>query len=216
MERFYRLVRFNEERIPTMSSGNSRLKKTIVPSKRVYLKITPKQYGDTIRCQPMGGGEPQMCRENVEKRIRAMGGSAVYGWKIVKQSYAPMLIKHHHVIWQSPEGELMCVTPVFTDIEGEMAIAEFPETIQFERDDNAVMGESAMPNKYVCLVNNEHLQKAGELMEIADQHIYTDLEQCKYWTQKANAEARKSGFDIQWTWPKALTTQAMVEMTLGK
>lgn len=49
------------------------------------------------------------CLQNAEYQVAQQGGSVVYGWQITEGAcYYEIL---HHVIWRSPDGELIDVTP---------------------------------------------------------------------------------------------------------
>ena len=89
-----------------------------------------------IPVQPISGAEPLMCSENVQKRIRAMGGSAVFGWIVAHDTFND--VKQNHVVWEDSTGQLWDVTPVFESVQGEFAIVNWPDFTEFERDDGFV------------------------------------------------------------------------------
>jgi hypothetical protein len=140
----------------------------------------------------------------VAKRIKAMGGKAIYGWRIIddpKQSPVAIL-KQHHCIWESPEGELQDVTPQIEGIEGDHMIVGWPdEHIVFERDDSVPMGEKALPTRYIP--RQPKWKQICHWMEIADVKLKEgDLQSCRYWTDKANQIAHKHGF--HWDTPASM------------
>ena len=89
-----------------------------------------------IKVQSIWGAEPQMCLDNVEKRIRACGGNKVFGWKI-KDIQCGWKIRENHCVWENPAGVLFDVTPEFADVAGGFAIAEWGDECEFERDDSS-------------------------------------------------------------------------------
>lgn len=62
-----------------------------------------------IPVQPISGAQPLMCRVNVEKRVRAMGGRAVFGWAVRHDVYND--VKQNHCVWEDDTGRLWDVTP---------------------------------------------------------------------------------------------------------
>jgi hypothetical protein len=105
-----------------------------------------------------------------------------------------------HCVWQSPEGELQCVSPKFTgEMRGDLAIAEFPEAIEFIPDPSLAWdGRCPTGARYVPL--DERLAKACEYMTIAGRYMNAgDLGRCRYWTGRANACARRHG--VYWDTP---------------
>lgn len=56
------------------------------------------------------GDMPVECVGNVRKRIAALGGEEVLGWKIWEW-YGVMIEAEFHMLWRSPEGRLHDVTP---------------------------------------------------------------------------------------------------------
>lgn len=154
-----------------------------------------------IKVQPIGGAEPLMCSHNVSKRVKACGGSAVYGWEI-RDDDAEILTRLSHCVWQSPEGELICVTPRPQGVAGDYTIAEWPEEIDFERDDDAVfVGFKSLGVRYVPKTTNPKVAKACEFASRSETALLSgDLARCQYWTQKANAQ--RCG--CHWKCPKSL------------
>lgn len=157
-----------------------------------------KHHSQFIRVQPIFGAEPLMCSMNVEKRIRAMGGRAVYGWAVRHDKYNDAW--QNHCVWESPDGELVDVTPVFSEIVGDRAVISWPDQTEFVRDEAAVFTDRGLPTRYVPSVPGTHMAKACEYMTVADGHLRNgDLEKCRYWTERANRYGRKVG--IVWDTP---------------
>src|SRR5690349_16909524 len=86
-----------------------------------------------LKTRPMTGAEPLMCTRNVEKRIRACGGAAVYGWQVKRLP----LYTHYaqHCVWRDDSGELWDVTPQFEEVYGEYAVVGWPDETEFVVDD---------------------------------------------------------------------------------
>lgn len=154
-----------------------------------------------IKVQPMVGGEPLMCSHNVKKRIKACGGSAVYGWEI-RDVGQPIETHLSHCVWESPSGEVVCVTPRPKSVEGDYMIGEWPDEIEFERDDAAVFnGMKSLGVRYVPKVKDARVVKACEYASRSETALLSsDLDRCRYWTQRANAQRCGS----VWNCPKSL------------
>ena len=151
-----------------------------------------------VKVQPILGAEPLECSTNVKKRTQACGGRPVYGWRVVdKPDQSPLaILKQHHVVWESPAGELQDVTPEIIEVIGGQMITGWPnEEIEFERDDSVPMGNKALPTKYVP--REPKWAKVCEWMTIADSYLKEgDLERARYWTERANGVAHKHGYHL--------------------
>ena len=164
-----------------------------------------------IPTQPIFGGEPLMCIDNVKKRIKACGGSKVFGWKV--KHNGPITVHENHVVWQDKEGRLFDVTPEFSSVEGEFATWQWPDEIEFVRDDAATFTcrDDVEPIKYVT--DDPKLQKALTFLQRGDMALHRlDLDGCRYWTERANREARQFGF--HWDCPASLDVADVVRTVL--
>lgn len=158
-----------------------------------------------IKVQPIGGAEPLMCNHNVAKRIKACGGTAVYGWEVQTTAATKVECRTNHCVWQDEHGELWDVTPKFSGVEGNTATISWPETTEFVRDDDAVFVNRASSSQYRSRVENRRIERACEFMNIADDHMNAcDLDKCRYWTEKANTEIRRERLPFRWDTPKTL------------
>lgn len=159
----------------------------------------------TLPVQPMAGAEPLMCWANVQKRIRALGGRAVYGWEVRPDPLLPVEVRASHVVWESPGGDLMCVTPRFEAVDGGYTVVGWPDSIRFVRDDAATFEGRSRGTRYVA--GDTSLAAACEYMTRADAALFAgaDIEKCKYWTGRANAELRRAGYRGHgWSAPDSL------------
>lgn len=153
---------------------------------------------EKIKVQPMCGAEPLMCNVNVEKRIMAMGGRAVFGWAVYHDRYNDAW--QNHCVWESPDGELVDVTPVISEVVGDQAVVEWTAETEFVRDDAAAFTDCGLPTRYVPTRPGTHMAKACECMTVADEHLrHGDLEKCRYWTERANRYGRRVG--VCWDTP---------------
>ncbi len=159
-----------------------------------------------IPCQPIHGGEPFECFKNVQKRIKALGGKAAFGWAIRDDGPNDIVeVKYSHVVWESETGELFDVTPQIVGIEGEFAIVSYPDSIKFEQDDTAVFESKSLGTKYIPKIDNPHLERACKHMERADALLLQgDLDKCRYWTEKANTELQRGKLQAGWDTPASL------------
>jgi hypothetical protein len=162
----------------------------------------------TIRCQPILGAEPLMCCCNVQKRVHALGGKAVFGYEVKDFGFYRTLLEH--AIWESPDGELMCVTPKYTAVGVAGALVEWPDSIRFIRDDSVYFDEATKgTGRYEAIDEHPRIVKACRYMTIADEHLHGGrINQCRYWTNKANAEMTKVPYMAGSGW----TTPDSVEM----
>jgi hypothetical protein len=157
-----------------------------------------------IPVQPMAGGEPLMCLVNVQKRISAMGGKAVFGWGVRHDCFCTL--KYSHCVWEDDQGQLWDVTPIFVSGgQGPWACIEWPEYTEFERDDAASFTGDSLLTRYVPNSTDPHLARACKYMERADVFLKAgDLDKCRYWTGRANTELRRAGINGGWDTPSSL------------
>lgn len=175
-----------------------------------------------VKTQPMGGAEPLSCIQNVAKRIKALGGSAVFGWEV--QDCGFYVSKMAHVVWRSPEGELFDVTPYATEV-GEIdadgnypVIAEFKD-IEFEPDSEmSFTGHEDTPTPiYVAKSDNWNLKKALEHHRTVDKKLWKqDLGGAQYHARKANEFLKRSGIRGGWDVPVSLGNVDYLKMGLAK
>lgn len=164
-----------------------------------------------IPMQPIFGAEPLMCITNVETRIRACGGSMVFGWKVRRNG--PITVHENHVVWQDDAGRLFDVTPEFSCLEGEFLTWEWPEEVEFLPDEAAAFSgrDDIRPHRYFA--DDPKLEKALTFLQRSDLALHRlDLNGCRYWTEKANREARRYG--ISWDCPASLDMADVVRTTL--
>jgi len=156
-----------------------------------------------IQVRPIWGAEPLMCIHNVEKRINALGGSKAFGWRIDRDTW--VIRKQSHCVWQDEDGTLFDVTPVYGKVEGPFVEFVWEDETEFERDDEAVFTDKALPGKYVPRSGDKHLSAACSFMERADVFLHEgNLEKCRYWTERANREVAKAGLPFGWAIPGSM------------
>ena len=63
-----------------------------------------------IRVNPPGGSEENRCERNVLAVVRKFGGKAIYGWH-VSEWPGVYISGRHHVVWRSPDGQMIDATP---------------------------------------------------------------------------------------------------------
>lgn len=196
---------------PTGSS-NHRDKNPIWPTDS---KDSAKQLAVEVPVQPMFGAEPLMCVDNVRKRVAAMGGKPVFGWCV---EHDPFNDRHqNHVVWEDDQKQLWDVTPVFGEIIGEMVTIKWRDSIEFIRDDSAVFDTKGLPSRYIATHASPHVAKACEYMNRADDLLmaHRNLEKCRYWTERANAEMKKAGLNAGWDVPKSLNNEDILRTALN-
>jgi hypothetical protein len=165
-----------------------------------------------IPCQSIVGAEPMMCVVNVAKRIKALGGRSVFGWEVRPMYLAD--VHTPHCVWESPDGHLQCVTPKYTGLCDEGAVVEWPETIEFVPDASLAWDGGKCPFDAKYVAKHLGLAKACEYMTTADRYMNAgDLDRCRYWTEKANREARKLG--VYWDVPASLDNKDVLAAALS-
>jgi hypothetical protein len=187
-------------------SGPARTVRTLFDNLTAWRRtLSRKETTMKIKTQPILGGRPSQCHTNVGKRIKALGGSAVFGWQLLDKG---VYIQHTpHCIWQAPTGELQDVTPLVTAvIDEEHARIEYPQEIEFIRDDAVAWPLDGAPppiSKYVA--KDPKHQKSVDYLRRGDQALDSgDLDTCRYWTERANAELRRLGVPAYFPMPKSL------------
>jgi hypothetical protein len=63
-----------------------------------------------IPVNPPIGAEENWCERNVLEVVRKFGGEAVYGWH-VSEWPGIYISGRHHVVWRSPDGQMIDATP---------------------------------------------------------------------------------------------------------
>ncbi len=183
---------------------------TQVPSRGFFVdQIQPIK----IPVQPNSGAEPFMCWQNVQNRIRAMGGKAVFGWAIRHDLFTDM--KQNHCVWEDEKGRLWDVTPVFESVEGKFVVIGWPDDTEFERDDTAAFEGKSLPTQYVPTHPSPHVATACTYMGRADEFLrHGDLDRCRYWTERANREMKKAKLPVRWKSPASMELGDFVRSTL--
>lgn len=161
-----------------------------------------------IPTQPIFGAEPLMCIDNVEKRLRACGGGKSFGWRV--RHNGPVTVHENHVVWQDDTGQLFDVTPEFTAVEGGFVTWEWPQEVEFLPDDAAAFSGRGDIHPHQYVTDDPKLEKALTFLQRSDVALHRlDLEGCRYWTERANREARKYG--ISWDCPASLDLADVVK-----
>jgi hypothetical protein len=159
-----------------------------------------------IPVQPIYGAEPFMCSVNVQKRIKAMGGRAVFGWLIRHDPH--IVVRVSHCVWEDQSGQLWDVTPECVSVEGVMAMIEWPKETEFERDDTAAFEGKSHPTRYASIHPSPHVARACEFMGRADVFLRQgDLDRCRYWTERANKEVAKAKLPFRWDTPASTSVE---------
>ena len=103
----------------------------------------------------------------------------------------------------------MCVTPHIISLNA----AEFPETIEFIRDDKAIFTEKSLPNKWKT--RKLKFRKLCQYMEMADDDLHNEnLEGCRRWTTCANNELKKMGISGGFDIPESLDVVDVVKTAI--
>jgi hypothetical protein len=81
------------------------------------------------------GSLPSECFENVSNKVAEAGGQAVFGWQIWE--WPGVLVEaEFHSVWQSPDGELLDITPKIENEQQIVFVADPRKTYTGERVDN--------------------------------------------------------------------------------
>jgi hypothetical protein len=58
---------------------------------------------------PYRDSKPAFCYQNVERKVKAMGGTLQFGWVVVESTFS--VEATHHAVWEDKMGNLIDVTP---------------------------------------------------------------------------------------------------------
>lgn len=121
------------------------------------------------------------CFKNCAAKVARDGGRVVLGWR--KTSATPLcnLISSidHHAIWESPNGELVDITPRHRRIDGILEECS-EDVIEFEIDPSATFeDDKSRPSRYVPSAEDSYgyLQEACLWFEKAVSHDETGYAQ---------------------------------------
>lgn len=90
-------------------------------------KITPDSEPVLVRILPWNKAHPQECYKNVERYTIEYGGQRLLGWRLLR--WANIMVEAEaHAVWQSPDGELIDITPY----EQSEALFLYDPTLQFK------------------------------------------------------------------------------------
>lgn len=101
-----------------------------------------------IPVNPPGGSKENRCEGNVHAVVRKFGGEAIYGWHVAEWP-GVYLTGRHHVVWRSPDGQIIDATPHgmgFTHIA-------------FVDDETLRNGFCQIPSEVHCLVDDPMVQE---------------------------------------------------------
>jgi hypothetical protein len=109
----------------------------------LILQLGLKEKPEFLSCQPTPNSEINECFPNVENQIKKVGGTCVLGWQIWKSTY--LIEAEFHAVWQSPEGNLVDITPKKYGIN----------KILFIADPNAVYEGKQINNLRINITDNK-------------------------------------------------------------
>lgn len=129
---------------------------------------------------------PNRCFLNVEERVARDGGEAVLGWAVCTECEGVVDVYYHHAVWRKPTGELVEITPkIWWD--GTV----YDEPTRFVPDPAAqptgtAPNRSALPPRYVPLVDDPDVRQAAAYFEISEAAYYAgDMARCAYYTGRS-------------------------------
>jgi len=149
----------------------------------------------TVPYQHVTEAEPACCFVNVENYCEQHGGLPVIGWLVTEEKLYYELL--HHCIWQSPEGNLLDITPQVTTYDADHdAVISWPH-IQFLPDPEArLRGEKPnripLPTRFIAKVNDSNVKKGLEFLGISNEAYYQgDYERGNYYTKRAQDQINR-------------------------
>lgn len=135
---------------------------------------------------------PNHCFLNVEARVARDGGEVVLGWAVNTEFEGLVDVYYHHAVWRKPTGELAEITPkVWWDG------AVYDEPTRFVPDPAALPtgtapNRSALPPRYVPLVDDPDVRQAAAYFEISEAASYAgDMTKCAYYTGRSERCANR-------------------------
>lgn len=140
------------------------------------------------------------CLVNVERQCELAGGEVVLGWS-VQELVEGMIEQHqHHVVWRSPDGQLLDLTPT-ADLEtfapDGSADTIFGLPCNFLPDPTAHFtgvkpNRRALPSKFVPLQDSPAVKRCCNALAIANEAMYSgDYDRAAYWNSKAEDAMRR-------------------------
>jgi hypothetical protein len=119
-----------------------------------------------VKVQPEPTAKRLYCLHNVWKKVKEAGGSPVLGWEFSDKGSC--LLARHHVVWQSPEGHFLDITPDDTPgitEEGRLVFLPDPAIEIFADRRGHLL---APPNKYFPVSKVKSVCKAISRMQAAE------------------------------------------------
>jgi hypothetical protein len=126
-----------------------------------------------VQIDPLAKGNN--CYDNCVEKAKRDGGKVVVGWRksLAASQGALIASLDHHAVWETPQGELIDITPRIVLTEGQLKRI-IDEVIDFEIDESAAFQDGrALPSQYVPNVEDTFglLKKACEWANKVQNHI---------------------------------------------
>lgn len=132
-------------------------------------------------------GKPCHCWGSVEAKIRKEGGEAVTGWLPYtpdEKGESQIIGYNPHVVWKSPEGELIDITPQLKYNSNGQHVVHAPEEMEFIPDETVTPWTRI---RYEAI--DKRLSRLAEFLNASE--ATEDREKHLYWTKRANEIAHK-------------------------
>lgn len=120
--------------------------------------LTPYNAPAYVLVKPIQGALSNDCFNNVSKMVKSYGGKAVNGW-VIWQWANVMLDAEAHCIWQSPENDVIDITP---HNYGE-------DTILFLADENVVYRGNIISSQRLALTKSPTVAELIKLQNAKDE-----------------------------------------------
>lgn len=133
---------------------------------------------ELVRIVPEDYSRPLFCFQNVEEKIKRLGGRAHYGWAIYEHQY--FVEAERHAVWESPTDDLMDITPrnedltelLFVSDENYKYTGQYTDNVRVSNTLNIVVdhffqaSESLTKLYQLCDRTGDHISGAEALIQL--------------------------------------------------
>ncbi len=136
---------------------------------KLCLQIVPDAQPLVVDSRPLPAAPERECFQIVSTQVEQHGGQAVYGWAIWEVP-GVYIEAEYHSVWQSPEGELLCLTPFPLSLESILFLPDPNRPYKGRQIDN--VRESLVKDRdvYRYLYLAKRIFEITNAGDLADQH----------------------------------------------
>jgi hypothetical protein len=135
----------------------------------------------TVVSRPEAWAMPDYCFANVDRKVKECGGTVRFGWHFlqVPVGAAPgILTAVHHAVWESPEKELIDITPFVA----KGLVCRASDGVFFLADDKATVLKPvgyeigvSRPSKFFALGRTAKVRKMVEAARLCERQYWDEI-----------------------------------------